>query len=185
MIERIPVSTIASTPVFSPDALPVISTCQNEQYLIQAAQVEALLEDSVVLKVQSPKQCKACVSQGGCSLGLLGRWALKRQQRLVLPASTVDHVLPEGAWLWIGLPKRTFLNSIFFLYFVPTMCFLVGGALGGFWLPAGWSADLRTALGMLAGAGLGLLCARTATRSAVRDMSQGRSVSILWPLKSD
>lgn len=181
MKDKIPITALDCELVFSPDALPVLSACQNEAYLIQAACVVQKRERDVVLKAQTPTKCKACASMGGCSLGLLGRWALRRQHRLVIPVQTLNTALTEGCWIWIGLPKKTFLSSVFVLYFLPVLCFLVGGALGGYLLPETWGVDFRTAMGMLLGGCIGLYLARIGARYVARHSANAGGVSILWP----
>lgn len=185
--KKIPLFSDVLSPVFSADALPALTACQNDQYLIQAAYVVEQNDGALVIRAQAPASCQSCASLGACSMGIMGRWALSRQQQLYVKTALE---LPAGAWLWIGLPKTVFLRSICLLYLLPVLCFLLGGALGGWLLPQGWLMDLRVLLGMLLGLALGGLIGAVFVRAGGRSIgplvksAQSQSfanVHILWP----
>lgn len=181
MTQKIPVQAVTEqlTGAQSMEALPLMDACHNDQYLIQAAQVAGTHPKGLLVRVQAPSRCGNCAHQGGCALGVLGRWARRRPQHLVIPTQCS---VPQGAWLWIGLPKLVFLHSLLSLYFLPVVCVLLGGAFGGWFLPVSGAPDVRTALGMLLGAVAGGVWAHWRVRRVTKKSAAVRPVVVLWPV---
>ena len=176
MSERIPCkSSVASDSVaWSPAELPQLAACRDEHYLIQAAHVQKQVSDGVRVVATRPTQCRNCEKQGGCGLGLFGRWFARGEQTLLV-RTTLS--LPEGSWLWLGFPKTDFVRTVFMLYGLPVLLLLVGGLLGNAWGPAYWLADVKSGSGMIVGGLMGALLARFWARHRVASIP----VTVLWP----
>lgn len=179
MSEKIPIQSVTSStlPAATMAALPPVPVCQNDHYVVQAAQVVRESERGLLVRARLPDQCERCTGRGGCTLGLFGRWALRRPQTIVIPTK---QMFAAGSWIWIGLPKLIFLRSLLFLYLLPIICVLFGGGFGGWFLPLPWPPDLRSALGMLVGGIVGALWARWCISRTV-GASPAQSVRVMWP----
>jgi len=157
---------------FELEHLPVLPSCQTEDYLLQPAKVIDSESDQLIVTTDAKRSCQQCASQGGCSMGLLNRIASEPRR---LSIST-NCQAPIGSWVWVGLKKNLFLKHAFLVYCLPTLLLLLGALLGFYFLaPFGYS-DMGTGVGMI----LGLMTAAV-TVIAIHQKSPDYGVVVIWP----
>lgn len=90
--------------------------------LIEQAVVVSYQAGIAQIRFQPKTACGGCVEQKGCGASALSGLTGKKQPYLFQMQSFVP--LRAGQYVEVGLPERSLLNSVFWLYIVPLFALL-------------------------------------------------------------
>jgi len=116
--------------------------------------VVSVEKGDVVIRAKRESSCGSCAGKSAC--GTLGSWDIKKKDK-----NDYDIRLPnvlnakQGDMVTIEVPDQLILTASMTFYGYPVLAFLMAGGLSFQMAESmGWSGDLFSALGGLAGAGL-------------------------------
>lgn len=90
--------------------------------LIERAVVVSYQAGIAQVRFQPKTACGGCVEQKGCGVSALSSLTGEKQPYLFQIQSFVP--LKAGQWVEVGLPERSLLTSVFWLYVIPLLALL-------------------------------------------------------------